>query len=303
VATPLAAQVLSSYAVPANLIGLSVAGLPLWLDARGSGVDMALSVCHTKFVAPGRPHGGLVLQVQDGQLPGTDGWQPIYHSFPASELWLDRRGHYVFVASEFTPPKRHVVLDAGFTRGEVLGEFSSGANAGQALYPLQDLDMMFFANWLAGYGDLILHASGVNLAGAGYGFVGVSGAGKSTLAATLASDGSATVLGEDQVILRYVGGRFWIFGTPWHLNPEMCSPLGVPLHKLFFLDRAAGDGVAPCAPVDGIARLLQTAFVPYYRSEAVAAILDRLALLAERVPFYTLSYRLGEDVMGLVQEA
>ena len=60
---------------------------------------------------------------------------------------------------------------------------------------------------------------------------------------------------------------------------------------------------AQYSPPAGVARLLQTAFIPYYRPAAVAAILDRLALLAEHVPFHTLSYQLGEDVLELIQGA
>jgi hypothetical protein len=111
------------------------------------------------------------------------------------------------------------------------------------------------------------------------------------------------VLGEDQVILRYLEGRFWIFGTPWHLNASLCSPLGVPLDKLFFLDRTSGHGAGPFGPLEGTARLLQTAFVPYYDRAGVTRILDTLARLAEQVRFYTLGYRLGADLLELVRDA
>jgi hypothetical protein len=292
----------SSLNEPSDLIGLRVAELPLWLDARGSGVRMAPPACHNKFLMPGVPDSGLVLRVRDGRPPGTDGWRSLCHLSGTWQLWLDGRGRYVLAASKLAPPRRHVVVDAEFAAGEVIGEFADQTTVGQGVYPLQDLDIVFYANWLAGYGDLMLHASGVDLDGAGYCFAGVSGAGKSTLAAALSSDASATVLGEDQVILRYLEGRFWIYGTPWHLDPDRCDPRGVPLRKLFFLDRTVDDGVAPCGPLDGVARLLQTAFVPYYRPAAVPAILDRLALLSEQVPFYTLGYRLGADVLTLISE-
>ncbi len=240
------------------------------------------------------------LRVRDGPLPEAAATRIPLCVTETWELWLDEAGRYVFVAPRQSPP-RLAIVDPGFVDGEVCGEFST--SNGEGAYPLQGLGIRLFANWLAGCGDAILHAAGVAVDGKGYCFTGSSGAGKSTLTASLASNPSATVLGEDQVILRYLDGRFWIFGTPWHVNPDLCAPLGVPLEKLFFLDRDAAQPLAAVAPFDGVTRLLQTAFIPYYRPAAVSAILDRLALLAERVPFYTLSYRLGDDPMALIREA
>lgn len=159
--------------------------------------------------------------------------------------------------------------------------------------------MLLIVNWLAERGDLMLHASGVILDGKGYAFLGKSTAGKSTLAATLAKHHNTLVLGEDQVVLRHLEDKFWIFGTPWHENPEMCSPKGVPLDGLFFLDREAEPGIQEISAFDGVFRIMQTAFVPYYRPELIPGILDNLALLSSEVPFYQLSYELGEDVYSM----
>ena len=294
---------LSSPAALADLIGLRVADLSLWLDTRGSGIDVALPACHTQFLRDGLPDGGLVLYVRDGTLPSTEGWHPIHDQSETWQLWQDERGRYIFVAPEVCPPRRHVVVDPDFAAGEVIGEFALGTNVTPAVYPLQNLEIKVFANWLAGFGDLVLHAVGIDLGGAGYCFAGRSGAGKSTLAAALMAAGGATMLGDDNLALRYLEDRFRIFGTPWHQDPARCSPHGAPLERFFFLDRNGDPGVKPLKPVDGIARLLQTAFIPYYRQDAMPTILERLSLLAEAVPFYTLSYRLGDDVMALIREA
>jgi hypothetical protein len=290
---------------PAEVISLRVARLRLWLDARGAGLHLTAPPCHAKFLRrqPAETPAGsgdLVLRVRNGPLPEVKTWPTRLCVTEIWELWLDEAGRYVFVAPRERPP-RWVVVNPGFTAGEVLGDFSS--NNGESTYPLQGLEIKLFANWLAGSDDVILHAAGVAVEGKGYCFAGPAGAGKSTLAAALSTGPSATVLGEDQVILRYLEGRFWIYGTPWHENPGLCAPLGVPLQKLFFLNRTAAREVEPCAPLDGITRLLQTAFIPYYRPAAVSTILDRLALLAERTPFYTLSYRLGSDPMQVITDA
>ena len=289
------------------MIGLRVAGLGLWLDARGIGLHMAAPPVHAKFLQTGKRfqdplsiRGDLVLRVRNEILPvARIGSARLSHT-ENWELWVDDIGRFVFVAPRQSPPLRMIVAP-GFTSGELLGDFSLGA--GKDLYPLEILEILLFANWLASLGDLILHASGVIMDGKGYAFIGSAGAGKSTLAASLLANHAALVLGEDTLILRCLEGRFWIYGTPWHLDPDMCSPNGAPLEKLFFLDRTAGHGVESLTPVDGITRILQTAFIPYYRPKAVSGILDRLILLAEQVPFHSLSYPLGSDAWKFIRQA
>jgi hypothetical protein len=284
-------------------MGLKVADLGLVLDARGTGIRLAAPACYNPFIVTGAPADGLTLHVRDGPLYRTEGWQPIFYEEKTWQLWLDGARRYVFVVSRETPPRRQIAIDEAFGEGEVVGELGAGVSPEQGVYPLRDIDIVLYANWLAGYGDVILHAAGVAIDGRGYCFTGDSGAGKSTLAATLSSAPSVTVLGEDQVILRRLEGRFWIYGTPWHENPARCSPLGAPLEKLFFLQRGGDHGVQPLGPVEGVTRLLQTAFIPYYRRDAVSGILDNLSALATQVPFHALSFQLGADVMRLIREA
>lgn len=176
-----------------------------------------------------------------------------------------------------------------------MGDFSLVKN--QGIYPLRSIDIRIMVNWLAGFSDLILHASGVSVNGQGYCFLGESGAGKSTLVSALAKDDSVTILGEDQIILRYLDGQFWIYGTPWHERVEMCSPIGVPLKKMFFLNRIVEARIEPVSPSEGISRILQTAFVPYYLPEKLPGIIERLTLLSKELPFFCLSYKLGSDIL------
>lgn len=227
--------------------------------------------------------------IKGSPLCRTDTW----------ELWVDGTGIYGFYSLEEIPPVQ-ICIYPDFSRGEIAGDFLSAKSSG--FFPLKSLGMKVYTNWLGSLGDVILHASGVVDKGRGYLFAGDSGTGKSTLVAALQKDPSRVILGEDQVILRYLEGHFWIFGTPWHVNPEMCSPMGAPLEKIFFLERD-GQKVKKLSALEGVTRILQTGFIPYYQTKMVAGILDHLSLLSEQTPFFTLSFLLDSDVWPLIRDA
>lgn len=289
-----------------NVIDLRIAKLPFRLDASESRIKLNTPPSHAKFLKnnPDKQEyfsydqRKLHLQINNNLLKRQNlNISPI-QCVEIWELWKDEAGNFIFVAPRQSPPQ-YISVDPVFTEGNVYSEYPS--NNQQGIYPIfNDLEIVFFVNWLGTFGDILLHASGVILDGKGYAFIGTSGAGKSTLASTLAEEPAVTVLGEDQVILRLIDGQFCIYGTPWHLNPAMCSPQEVPLEKLFFLEKNGEYAAEPIKPSDGITRILQTAFIPYYRPELVAKILDHLITLAVKIPFRSLSYPLGSDVWKLI---
>jgi hypothetical protein len=242
--------------------------------------------------------GGLRLVIRDQTQYMSDVCKELVCRTEIWELWRDETEQLIFVAPRQEPPCL-VCVDQGFQFGEVFRNFSQEQ---PGRYPLiQGLEIVLFVNWLAGMGDCILHASGAVIEGEGYCFAGPSGVGKSTLATQLARKPSTTILGEDQIILRWIKDGFWIYGTPWHENSDLCSPIGAPLKKIFFLSRGSQQLVEVLPPLEGVTRLLQTAFIPYYRPLEVVKILDRLDLLARRIPFFHLSYTLGADIFGMIQ--
>lgn len=285
-----------------TILALLIAGLELKLDARDSGLELAVPFVYEKFLqndlalkpATANASEALSLSVRCRQHANKKRWGEPLCITEIWELWLDENGYYVFTSPRQTPPKR-VTIDPSFRTGEIVADFSLIKD--QGIYPLSSIDIRIMVTWLASFGDLILHASGVSVNGQGYCFLGDSGAGKSTLVSALAKDHSVTILGEDQIILRYLDGQFWIYGTPWHERVEMCSPIGVPLKKMFFLRRDVEAGIEPVSPSEGISRILQTAFVPYYLPEKLPGIIERLTLLSKELPFFCLSYKLGSDIL------
>jgi hypothetical protein len=215
------------------------------------------------------------------------------------ELWKDERENFIFY-NPLQSPVRVLCINPEYTQGTISGNFWEGENTSQEIMP-QSLEIILYSNWLANYGDLILHASGFILDGEAFAFLGESGVGKSTLIRSLVGQPGVQILGEDQVVLRYQDQQFWIYGTPWHINETLCSPHGAPLGKIYFLDRQAPAGIHSVNPADAYTRILQTAFIPYYRSDAVEKIMDTLLRLTGKVSMYTMSYQLGENVLELLQ--
>jgi len=288
-------------------IKLSFASLKIVIDARDSGIQLTVPPIFNKFLVETnfskQPESELseTLQLQvvhESQNPGQVRGNPLCRT-PIWELWIDESGDFVFVSPRQSPPKR-VTIGRTFQKGVVNFDFSS--LHGREIYPLESIDIRIAVNWLANFGDLILHASGVAVGSQGYCFVGASGAGKSTLIKDLTDQGELTILGEDQIILRYLSGEFWIFGTPWHEYEDRCSPIGVPLKKIFFLDRHQIPGIKKYPASEGVTKILQTAFVPYYLPDKLPRIMDQLSLLSAKIPFYQLSYQLGTPVLPAIIE-
>lgn len=291
-----------------NSLSFWISGFEVRMEVQRFGQPIFIPECHKKFkleVLQTRtdfsnllsyPFIGLenilTLIIRTGGLPAYPETQHSIYFSTSWELWQDPHGNLTFKSCNEPPPSQ-VTITPDYSRGEVLVDLTSYSES--TFYPLANLESRLFSVWLASNSDFIMHASGVSVDGEGYCFLGDSGVGKSTLAAVLAKKSGVIVLGEDQVILRHLDGRFWIFGTPWHKDPEMCDPLGVPLKKMFFLDRNLPPGATSLKPIDGVARLLRIALIPYHLPKHLPGILDRIQLLSEQIPFLSLSYRLDTD--------
>ena len=287
-------------------LGLGVANLRFWLIPQNTDYLPELPNVHRKFLITSDhkgPYlireGDLLIQLKNEFIFSKEKWGKLICGTKIWELWQSKDDSYIFVVPNGLAPK-YLVITQDFKHGQFFIE--NLINSSDEPYPLKNLDNLLFVNWLGNYGDIMLHASGIVVDKKAYAFIGPAGIGKSTIVNELSIEPSVTVIGEDTIILRHLNDNFWTFGTPWHLNPEMCSPLGAPLERLYFLERNPVEQVLKLSPQEGISRILQTAFIPYYRSDLMHRILDRLILLSEEVPFYSLSFNLGTDVWQLINE-
>lgn len=236
----------------------------------------------------------LRLNIESQSLPDRFRPHKMLCQVELWQMWQDSQENTV-IYLPWKSPQRWIVVDHEFHEGVLYMDISTVDD--DQFFPIPVVDIVLYSNWFAKYNDLILHAAGIAVDGKGYGFIGHSGQGKSTLVRDLAHQAGLTVLGEDQIVMRYLDGKFWIFGTPWHEDPDICSPIGVPLEKLFFLDWKQAQTITYFSPFEGVTSLMQTAFVPYYRPDSVNTILERLGILAGQIPFFKLSYQRGTDIL------
>ena len=286
--------------------GLYVAGQTLWFQAADPSRVALEPPGQNGFtvykgaedqLSPAFSH-HINLTVEDEIWQADREWGTAIHRNQVWELWQDDDANLVLL-NPSQPVKRRVVIHPGFTSGKVYGAFSEKQHGRHVALP-EELQIVLFVNWLANSGDIILHACGIRFGDKGYAFLGDSGAGKSTLAGRLAQAPDIRVLGEDQVVLRCIAGEFWIFGTPWHFNQGLCSPEGARLERLFFIEKTGTEGVQTLAPLEGVKKILQTAFIPYYRTQTLEGILSQLEVLSRAVVFNSFSFTLESRVQDLV---
>jgi hypothetical protein len=195
---------------------------------------------------------------------------------------------------------RAVVINTSRRRGRLyLPPSREDAEPGHALaYPLDEL---LFQHHLAHAGALVLHACGVAVEGRAILFCGRSGAGKTTMARLWRSHArEAVVLSDDRMVVRWLDGRPWAFGTPWHGSGRYASPEGRPLGAIFFLRQSRRPSVRAVREPRAGAELFTRCFPPLWEARGVQAVLRACARLVGAVPCFEQRFSVeGSAVRGV----
>jgi hypothetical protein len=142
--------------------------------------------------------------------------------FDSSALWqlYGQNGarHFRFTSQRFgSRPYKTATFDAMFTSGEIRlcrAYFPSGCSVDPLEYPLGEL---LWVHLLGAGRGVEVHSCGVlDAHGNGHLFVGQSEAGKTTIARQWKKEKGVNILSDDRMILRKMGDKFWMYGTPWH---------------------------------------------------------------------------------------
>src|SRR3954453_12910065 len=175
-------------------------------------------------------------------------------------------------------PYKYAVVDRAFTHAEVF--------ASKLIDPLEfPLGELLLNSLLALRGGIEVHACGVIANGEGTLFLGNSGDGKTTTARLWQRHApDVELVSDDRVILRPHDGAWWMYGSPWHGDAEICSTSRAPLRRIFALEQAPANAVVPFSPAQGAARILACAFPPFHDTQGMQTAVGIAAGLAMAVP-------------------
>jgi hypothetical protein len=201
-------------------------------------------------------------------------------------------------------PYKAAWFDENFERGHIVLNRSCFVGDDSVLpleYPIDELVMM---HRLALGEGVEVHALGLaDHDGAGYLFLGHSGAGKSTTARLWMEQPGVQLLSDDRIILRKHGGKFWMYGTPWHGDAGVASAGRAPLSAVFLLDQAPTNELAPITTSKAAAELFARAFVPHYLKSGIHFTLDFLDQITRSVPCSILRFTPTQGAVEAVRYA
>jgi len=270
---------------------LRIAGMTISLSSADPSLVPRAGDPAARFVIAGNGPADLDLSIERvAVMPERSGTQlfdsgAVWSMFDdGARLRIDCHSHLFGDA-----PYKVAFFDRDFTAGRVLLRADVFDGAVDALeYPL---DEVIVAHLLARGRGVELHACGIiDAEGRGRLFVGQSGMGKTTTARLWLDAEDVEVVSDDRVIVREVGGRWRMFGTPWHGEAALSSPASAPLEAIYLLQQAPGTRLADVAPSEAAARLFACTFPLFHDGSALAFTLECIERLVASVPVRVLEF-------------
>lgn len=139
---------------------------------------------------------------------------------------------------------------------------------------------------------MVLHSSAVALDGNAYLFSANSGTGKSThtrLWKQCFKD--AFIINDDKPALRYIDGKFYVYGTPWSGSSSLNENVKLPLKAICFLEQGNENSIQLITDKLEILEKVMTQTLRktnYQKTEKLLSLLDRLIT---EIPIYKLKCR------------
>lgn len=205
--------------------------------------------------------------------------------------WLahEKRVFFMRVQTESSPFHLFAIFDGDYLHGDV---YSIPVAGFRVLFNQLGVPWLsvLLANFLGRNRGMFLHACGVAVGGKGILFAGFSGSGKSTIAHLWSTVPEATILNDEMLSLREVGGQYRLYGMPWAGNPDWVSAASAPLEAIFFIRHASSNDLKPMESASAAKALLVQPYLGLYDRVAVEGVMDLVDELSRNVPCYDMGF-------------
>lgn len=159
----------------------------------------------------------------------------------------------------------------------------------------------WFYTHLLRFGGMMLHASAVEYEGKAYLFSGPSGVGKSThknlWLQTLGEQ--VRVLNDDKPALRFVDGKWYVYGTPWCGKDGINLNDRAPLAGICFLKQGEENRIRRLERGEAISMLMFQTLRHFYRAYYMDLLLGHIGSIVENVPIFELENVPGPEAAQL----
>jgi hypothetical protein len=291
--------------VIANKIFLQIADITCSIKSADPSVELRIEGAAQNFLVP-EIDSDITIETRWNDLSGIKYEGPKL--FDSGALWQLHRvdGTFLFLFSSevFGPtPYKVARLRKDFSTGEVLLH-RPYFRADESLNPLgYPLDELLFTNFLALGKGAEVHACGVmDSLGRGHLFVGQSTAGKTTIARLWENEPGVKVLSDDRIILRGMGNKIWMYGTPWHGEAMLASPSRAPLKAVYFLEKGQKNELISKKPLESVSRLFSCSFPPFYNRDPIDFTLTFFEDVVKKVPCSELKFTPDKSVVEFIKE-
>lgn len=160
-------------------------------------------------------------------------------------------------------------------------------------YPLDGL-ILYYLTVI--HGDIMIHASGINMNGRGYLFSGVSGKGKSTMA-RLWEESGAIVIHDDRLIIRKTEKGYKMYNTPVYNNDV---PQESSLDKIFLIEHGMDNRYTPIKGALAISQVMTNCIQHNWGHDIIARLLGSVSIMCSTVPTVKLSFKPDKSVINLI---
>lgn len=151
------------------------------------------------------------------------------------------------------------------------------------------------------YNAFFLHCSCLEYEGEAIVFTAKSGTGKSTHSSLWRKylGDKVTMINDDKPIVRFLDGRFYIYGTPWNGKHSLSNNIKAPIKAIYYLHQAKENKVQRCDSLSAISKLLSQTVLPDNKV-VMNNLLDMLEQLLSTTPMFDLYCDISENAVEAV---